>query len=81
MPWSSGAGQQESASLSFGERLRQRYAPPRSQNHALTAITVSITQETEVERDIERGFLDAKNRGLGEASGDAGTKAGNAIAV
>ena len=73
VPWSS--GQHESATMSFGERLRQRYAPPRSQNHALTAITVSITQETEVERDLEGSSVDAKNHGLNGLSGDVSTKA------
>lgn len=79
MPWSS--GQHESAATtSFGERLRQRYAPPRSQSHALTAITVEITQETEVERDLEGSSIDAKNHGLGDAPGDSSTKSA-AIAV
>ena len=79
MPWSSG-GRHDSVTMSFGERLRQRYAPPlRSQNHALTAITVEITQETEVERDLEGSSVDAKNHGLNGSSGDASTKAAMAV--
>ena len=81
MPWSSGQHESGVGTTSFGERLRQRYAPPiRSQNHALTAITVEITQETEVERDLEGSSIDANNHGLNEVPGDSVAKAGG-IAV